>query len=155
MLYGPPRYDTGMMLIAVDSYNQQVPAGRFFYPVREEHRSFSGLTQLLLQMDACMDAENTPQAFQTVRTFFPRTGFVPGETGEKTLTAGKVSTFTVHILYRMNASWQGKLTWMEKGKTELFRSVLELIHLINSAVLEQDMRPLYLPNTERVWGKAE
>ena len=155
MLYEPPRYDTRAMLIAVDSYDHQVPAGRLFYPARQECRAFSSLTQLLLQMSACMDVKNTPQAFHAVRTFFPRTEFLPGETRDGTLCAGKESTFTVRVLYRRNASWQGKLTWMEKGKTERFCSVLELMHLINSAVLEQDMRPLYLPDGKQILGKAE
>lgn len=155
MLHEPPRYDTRAMLIAVDSYDHQVPVGRFFYPAREESRSFSGLTQLLLQIDTCMDVENTPQAFYSVRTFFPRTGDVLRETGGEVLTTGKVATFTVRILYRRNASWQGKLTWMETGGTKLFCSVLELIHLINSAVLEQDMRPLDFADADQIWGKAE
>lgn len=155
MLYEPPRYDTRAMLIAVDSYDHQVPAGRLFYPAREECRAFSSLTQLLLQMNACMDVENTPQAFHAVRTFFPRTKSLAGETDEKTLSTGKEATFTVCVLYRRNASWQGKLTWMEKGKTERFCSVLELMHLINSAILEQDMRLLYLPDGGQILGKAE
>ena len=155
MLYEPPRYDTRAMLVAVDSYDHQVPAGHLFYPAREECRAFSSLTQLLLQMNACMDVENIPQAFHAVRTFFPRSGFVAGETRDATLCAGKEATFTVNVLYRRNSSWQGKVTWMEKGTTERFRSVLELMHLINSAVLEQDMCPLYLPDGEQVLGKAE
>ena len=155
MLYEPPRYDTRAMLVAVDSYDHQVPAGHLFYPAREECRAFSSLTQLLLQMNACMDVENIPQAFHAVRTFFPRSGFVAGETRDATLCAGKEATFTVNVLYRRNSSWQGKVTWMEKGTTERFRSVLELMHLINSAILEQDMRPLYLPDGGQILGKAE
>ena len=155
MLYEPPRYDTRAMLVAVDSYDHQVPAGRLFYPAREECRAFSSLTQLLLQMNACMDVENTPQAFHVVRTFFPQNRFVAGETREETLEYGKEATFTVAVLYRRNSSWQGKVTWMEKGKTERFRSVLELIHLINSAALEQDMRPLNLFDGVQSLGKAE
>ena len=155
MLYEPPRYDTRAMLVAVDSYDHQVPAGRLFYPAREECGAFSSLTQLLLQMNACMDVENTPQAFHAVRTFFPRTEFLAGEKDEKTLSTGKLLTFTVLVLYRRNSSWQGKVTWMEQGATERFRSVLELIHLINSAALERNMRLLYLSDGKQILGKAE
>lgn len=42
------------------------------------------------------------------------------------------STFLVHIVDRQNATWQGTITWMEKEKTEHFRSLLELIKLIDT-----------------------
>ena len=45
-----------------------------------------------------------------------------------------MSTFAVQILFRRNASWQGTITWIDKNKTQNFRSVLELIVLLNSAL---------------------
>ncbi|MBE6598234.1 MAG: hypothetical protein E7638_02190 [Ruminococcaceae bacterium] len=50
------------------------------------------------------------------------------------LKRGKLATFTVRILFRQNTSWQGYLMWMEKGREESFRSVLELIFLMDSAL---------------------
>lgn len=41
------------------------------------------------------------------------------------------STFLVHIVSRRNSTWQGTVTWMEKKKTENFRSMLELIKMID------------------------
>ena len=155
MLHEPPRHDTRAMLIAVDSYDHQVPAGELFYPAREERRSFVGLTQLLLQMDACMEAEDAPQAFQAERTFFPLVKPVPEEHIEKAWRIGKCSTFTIAVLYRRNSSWQGKLTWLETGETERFRSVLELVHLLNSAMTKQELIPLFQTDSEQILGKAE
>jgi hypothetical protein len=40
----------------------------------------------------------------------------------------------VRVLFRQNASWQGSLTWLEEGKEESFRSVLELLLLMHSAL---------------------
>lgn len=155
MLYEPPRYDTRTIWISVDSYDRQVPAGRFFYPARGESSTFAGLTQLLLQMNACMDVENTPQAFHSVRTFFPLTAFEAETSGESTLRYGKESTFTEQVLYRRNSSWQGKLTWLEAGRTELFSSVLEFIHLLNSAMTDGSMTLRCAADSHQALSKAE
>ena len=42
--------------------------------------------------------------------------------------------FLISIQYRQNASWQGALSWIEGGREENFRSVLELLLLIDSAL---------------------
>ena len=47
---------------------------------------------------------------------------------------GRRATFAVRVLFRQNATWQGSVTWMEKNQEESFRSVLELLLLMNSAV---------------------
>lgn len=46
-------------------------------------------------------------------------------------------TFVVQVLHTQNATWQGTVTWAGTGKTETFRSALELIRLMDSALLEQ------------------
>lgn len=45
-------------------------------------------------------------------------------------------TFVVKILDRRNATWQGKVTWLEQQKTQCFRSALELLKLIDGALDE-------------------
>ena len=49
-------------------------------------------------------------------------------------TQGDIGTFIVRVQHRQNSSWQGRLTWMEQDKTISFRSVWEMIKLIESAV---------------------
>jgi len=56
---------------------------------------------------------------------------------------GDKGTFVVHIQYRQNATWQGKVTWAEKSHTLNFRSALELLKMIDSA-LDEDV----VPNSE-------
>ena len=54
---------------------------------------------------------------------------------EKLLTKhGELGTFIVRVQHRQNSSWQGRITWMEEDKTIYFRSVWEMIKLIESAV---------------------
>ena len=44
------------------------------------------------------------------------------------------STFLIRIYFKQHANWQGTIQWLESNKTVPFRSVLELISLLNEAV---------------------
>ena len=48
------------------------------------------------------------------------------------------STFLVKIKYRQNSSWQGSVQWVEAGKTQNFKSCLELMRLMDMAVTSSD-----------------
>ena len=43
-------------------------------------------------------------------------------------------TFVVHVKHCENATWQGEVTWAEENRKKQFRSALELIKLIDSAL---------------------
>lgn len=47
------------------------------------------------------------------------------------------ATFIINIQYRENATWQGKIVWADKNKTQYFRSALEMMKLIDSALNER------------------
>jgi len=51
----------------------------------------------------------------------------------------KKSVFFIQITDTQNASWQGTITWADGRKAENFRSALELIKLIDSAVSENGL----------------
>ena len=46
-------------------------------------------------------------------------------------------TFLVEVIDQQNASWQGTVSWINTGKKENFRSALELIRLLDSALTEE------------------
>lgn len=46
----------------------------------------------------------------------------------------KSGTFVVHVKCCENATWQGEVTWAEENRKENFRSVLELIRLMDEAL---------------------
>ena len=48
------------------------------------------------------------------------------------------ASFLVHVQFRQHATWQGNITWINKGVTQQFRSVLELIRLMTEAVESGD-----------------
>ena len=43
-------------------------------------------------------------------------------------------TFIVKVEYCQNGTWQGKVVWAEENRTERFRSMLELIKLMDEAM---------------------
>ena len=120
-------------LLCVDSYQDEVPIGRIYNPYLKQGRQFHSLTQLLIEVDKLLDEMKWPQSFTVVRSFSPTERLNAGPP-ETEMREGNMATFTVKILFRQNASWQGTITWMDTGQEESFRSVLELIFLINSAL---------------------
>lgn len=46
----------------------------------------------------------------------------------------KDKSFMIVIKDTQNASWQGTIEWLDQNKKEHFRSALEMIKLIDSAV---------------------
>ena len=128
--------DIKTFTIYIDSFSDSVISGEFFNPFKMGVESFNGLTALVLRIDECLNTDNVPQHFSNVRTFYPSAsvqeeGALPIRFG-----SGKIATFSVNILYRQNASWQGTITWLEEKVTQHFRSVLELIYLVDNALDE-------------------
>lgn len=136
------RYTAGTFLIYLDRYDGGIPCGQVYHPHTEECLHFNGLTQLLLSMEQTMDLENLPQSFHSVRSFFPfSAGF--SDAADTQPRVGKLATFALQILFRRNASWQGSISWLEGKQRQSFRSVLELITLLNSAM---EAKRLTLPD---------
>lgn len=50
----------------------------------------------------------------------------------------KKQTFILEISDTQNQSWQGKVEWIQGKKKESFRSVLELLRMLDSAVSRVD-----------------
>ncbi len=48
---------------------------------------------------------------------------------------GKKETFIIHIISQENSTWQGQLTWVNREETMSFRSFLELVKLMDNAVV--------------------
>ena len=121
-------------VICVDGYENKALSGRFYNPYCEAGEGFESLTQMLLKIDDMLNEMRLPQSFTAVRTFAPGGGDLSKNTPAVAAHEGKLATFSVRILFRQNASWQGSVTWLEGGQEQSFRSVLELIFLMDSAL---------------------
>ena len=119
--------------VCIDSYENGVLIGRFYNPYLSGGQKFRSMTQFLLRMEQALDAMDFPKAFTVARTFAPLPEQGPGPP-EEGYSPGRKATFAIRVLFRQNASWQGSVTWVEGKREQSFRSVLELILLIDSAL---------------------
>ena len=90
--------------------------------------------QFLLEMERLLDDMQFPEPFAKTRSFAPGAPLT-GVSAQDT-QKGHVATFNLRVLFRQNASWQGSLQWLEGHQEASFRSVLELLLLLNSTVEE-------------------
>lgn len=47
-------------------------------------------------------------------------------------------SFVIEVKSQENHSWQGTITWVEGKRKEYFRSALEMIRLMDSALTNKD-----------------
>ena len=121
-------------IICVDEYVNKVPVGRIYNAYYEDGVAFHGTIELLLIIDSMLEGMNWPQAYSSHRLFrTPEEVHAPEKTSIDT-KVGKQGTFSLRILFRQNASWQGSISWMEGRQEESFRSVFEFLLLVNSAL---------------------
>lgn len=60
--------------------------------------------------------------------------------------------FFVRVQYRCNSSWQGTVQWLDGKQQVIFRSALELGHLINSA---KSKKPASKDESTVSWNNKE
>ena len=120
--------------VSVNSYVSGIPRGQLCNPFFESPQEFESLTDFLRMMECMLDLTNQPRAFNSTRCFEPPPEYRFEKTDELPAERGELATFSVCIRFRRNSSWQGQLHWLENGKKQNFRSVLELILLMDSAL---------------------
>ena len=118
-------------LVCVDSYENGVLKGWFHTPYQDVEY-FSSLSQFLLKMEDLLDRMQTPQSYTTLRRFSEPEIEVPGS--GPILPRGAKATFELKVIFRQHTSWQGVLVWREQKIEHSFRSVLELVILLDSAL---------------------
>lgn len=122
-------------VICIDSFSQGVLSGRLCNPALEDGKEdFCGVLELLRKVDAMLDGMEYPQSFTARRSFQPPENWTVASGQPSPIRHGERATFAVRIMFRRNASWQGSVTWLEGDQQENFRSVLELLLLIDSAL---------------------
>lgn len=134
-------YELGALLVCVDEYDEGRLSGRVYSTLKDEPVEFTGIIMMLKVIENIFSEADSPHATTRCRTFgkmAPQVRRIGPEPRNIDLTTssfrGNLATFALKIIYRQNATWQGTLQWMEKGKEENFRSVLELLMLLDSAL---------------------
>lgn len=119
----------------VDTYESGSMKGRWYNQgLAGAGKTFDSMVQFLTEAENLFDSMNFPQSFEAKRRF---TAFQGPETGTEAgceNAKGMRGTFVIRILFRQHSSWQGIVTWIEGSGEQAFRSVLEMILLIDSAL---------------------
>lgn len=121
-------------LLCIDSYESRVMRGRLCNACCNDGITFESTMDFLSKMEALLEKMKLPQAFSERRTFRKNAECPSASASAGSSVKGDLATFTLRVLFRQNASWQGSIYWHEGEQSECFRSVLELLMLIDSAV---------------------
>jgi len=119
--------------VCMDHYKEDTFVGRFYNPCMKNGEEFRSLMQMLLKMERMLDDIEFPQSFTGKRTFADCPALKTGPPVTE-FSQGKLATFAIKILFRQNTSWQGSVLWLEWGEEQSFRSVLELVLLMDNAL---------------------
>ena len=123
-----------VVMVYVDSYEDENPMGRFCIAANGEIQTFQSTIQLIKKIEEQLDKTRFPQAFDAIRKFQTPHRGKRSEDEPTDTRPGSKATFAVRLLFRQNASWQGSVRWVEGGQEESFRSVLELLLLMDNAL---------------------
>ena len=130
------------VVLCVNGSNEGDLSGVFYHSYSTEAVPFSGIGQMVLRMEKLDDYLRFPYPGTNSRTFGEEKKLTRLTEERKKIMSdnallskhGDIGTFIVRVQHRQNSSWQGRITWMEEDKTVQFRSVWEMIKLIESAV---------------------
>lgn len=140
--------DEKLLNICVDQIRDGDISGEIYHHYSARPDSFIGVGNLIRKMEQILDGHGFPMATVQARKFeIKRTkqrkrenrmeaDYMSAE--QVTAQKGAKGTFLVKIQCRQNATWQGNVMWGEKNCTQQFRSALELLKLIDSALEESE-----------------
>ena len=118
-------------------------SGRFFHKYSREPVHFEHFMGMIKQMELLYDAIGYPQTTSHKRSFLKEEKCVAEKKAEFPVVwdndelgsqAGTMATFYVLVKGRTNATWQGEVIWVEKGIAKKFRSMMELMILMDNAL---------------------
>lgn len=133
--------------LCIDRVHMRNFEGELWHQYAEPSVCFKDIVDLLKKMENLYDSWNFPQETTKKRLFRNKEGIAKkngaGKAQEREMSRlegkkGNEGTFMVHVMYRQNSTWQGEIVWVEQKKKQKFRSALELIRLIDSAVEEDE-----------------
>ncbi len=141
--------DFARLIICVDEADGVVIKGRVYSAFLHSEHPFYTLEQVISLAEQVFDLNSFPQASfgkRYFRTSSEKQKINRGETmgnlhviDEKQLQSGEKGTFVVRVMFRQCATWQGTVSWVEGNKTQNFRSMLELVHLMEDALGVDDV----------------
>lgn len=121
------------MTVCVDSYDDGVMKGRVLNAYQETE-PFESMIQFLMAVETILEDQQIPQSYTSLRRFSDLIPMGEGSAASGSIPKGIRATFELQVLFRQHSSWQGVVVWREQRKEQSFRSVLELVMLMDSAL---------------------
>ena len=151
-----------LFLLRIDQMHQHDISGELFNLYWKEPESFASLAEAIYKMERFMDEVNCPQTTSELRDIYLSED---GSRSRKRRSSiqrlsdlqqywrsalfsqleERHAVVFIRVRYRMNHSWQGTALWRGRDglKKEVhFRSVLELLQILQSAVIATDYEKL-------------
>ena len=131
-----------LMSVCINELRGGCPVGYLYNKYNLEPLAFQNVFDLMTLMEQTMDYCQYPQSTTRQRAF-GNTGVQNREkkkvepmvnADEIMEKSGELATFVIHVKYRQNSTWQGDIFWAEKQEKVNFRSALEMLKLIDSAL---------------------
>ena len=151
------------VVLCVDGMSSRGCSGRFYHSYQDEPVLFGGLGEMIFRMEEFYDSLNFPRRSNNVRNFteeHAEHSRSMEKEKEKVMAdqellghRGQQETFIVRVQHRQNNTWQGRITWADKNKTLNFRSIWEMVHLMENALYE-NATPEEMPQVES-WEDEE
>ena len=138
------------IILCVDYYQDEKINGRIYHRYQTEPIRVGGMTEAIFEIDAFFDRLGYPFPGTKITSAF--SGLSSIKMKQRIKMARKLSdeemlknngekgTFIIRVEQRQHSSWQGRVTWVEEGKTENFRSALELLKMIDGALGGMDIK---------------
>ena len=105
-------------ILLVKSYQDGELKGWLIHPQMENPKEIKSIPQLMFLLDDFLTDEGSAVSCHA----FEPTGYESLE---------RIATLRIQILFRENYTWQGCILWEEQRKEASFRSVLELIQIMD------------------------
>ena len=130
------------VILCVDSMEGDFIKGRIYNSYKREPVHFSSMYQIISELEKFYDFLDYPHPSMRGRTFQKenqegnlRQDRVKVMKDNELLSKhGDLGTFIIRVQHRQNSTWQGRITWSDQNKTQNFRSIWEMIKLIENAL---------------------
>lgn len=123
--------------VCIDRKGEGGCTGRLYCGYYPQAIRFCGEYAMIKIMEKLMDMIDYPQASTIMRGYSREKIFSKQErkrifSGEEIMKErGELATLAIYVQYRQNSTWQGELFCSEQNMLRHFRSVLELLKLID------------------------
>ena len=118
----------------VYSYQDKNICGAIGHMSLNEDIVFSNSLQMLFAIEEILDSIQFPQHNLETRSFKNNDDNIITTLSADSGEDNPIATFHLKVLFRQNASWQGSLAWLEEKSDVQFRSVFELLQLLDSVL---------------------